>query len=149
MQLRILLGLFVLFGVIAASQTATGIHLTDVRFDGDTQLEGVDLKKCAAEIRSRDYQGTEWLAVVAGRVRDFLQENGYSKALVTPSAEQLPDKDLTHQFIAEFHIEAGQQYRTGDIMFKDNHIFSTEELRAMFRMAPLSFGLWIATARTC
>lgn len=131
-----MLGAFLLFGAITAGgQTATGIHLVDVRFDGDTHLKGVELKKCAADLRSREYEGTGWLASLAERVRDFLQESGYFKALVTPSAEQLPDKHLTHQFIARFHIEAGEQYRIGDIAFENNHVFSTRELRSMFNVA--------------
>jgi hypothetical protein len=53
-----MLGLATTSGV---GQTAAGIHLVDVRFRGDTQLEAVDLRKCAADLESRLYEGPEWL----------------------------------------------------------------------------------------
>jgi hypothetical protein len=37
--------MLVLAGTGMAAQIATGIHLQDVRFKGDTRLDGVDLKK--------------------------------------------------------------------------------------------------------
>jgi len=136
MRLRVLIcAFFALAAISAAGQTAAGIHLVDVRFDGDTQLKGVDLGRCAADLRSREYEGPEWLANLAERVQGFcLEEKGYFKALVTPSGEQLPDKYATHQFVVTFNIHAGQQYRTGDITFTNNHVFSTGELRSMFKL---------------
>ena len=117
-------------------QTAAGIHLVDVRFTGDTRLQSVDLKKCAADLQSRLYEGPEWLSDVTERVRlQCLQDNGYIKAAVQPSGKQLPDKHSTHQFVVTFDIQAGPQYRTGEVAFRNNHIFSAEELRSMFKVA--------------
>ena len=133
-----------LFGTIlvlattsATSQVATGIHLVDVRFSGDTHLEAIDLRKCAADLKSRTYEGPEWLANITDRVRLLcLQENGYFKAAVRASTEQLPDKHGTHQFVVTFTIDSGPQYRTGQIGFRNNRVFSDEELRSMFKLAP-------------
>jgi len=53
MRTDVLLGaMLVLATTPVAAQTATGIHLADVRFIGDTQLNDVDLTKCAADLKS-------------------------------------------------------------------------------------------------
>jgi outer membrane protein assembly factor BamA len=64
-----------------------------------------------------------------------LQDNGYFKAAVTPSTEQLSDKRGTHQFIITFDIDAGPQYGAGEIGFRNNHVFPADELRSMFKLA--------------
>jgi len=121
--------------VSVAAQTATGIHLADVRFSGDTRLDAMDLTKCAADLKSRTYEGPEWQDDLVERVRVLcLQDNGYFKATVKPSVEQLPDKESTHQFVITFDIAAGPMYRTGQIAFKSNHVFSAEELHSMFKV---------------
>ena len=128
--------MLVLATTSVAAQTATGIRLADVRFSGDTRLEAVDLKKCAADLKSRTYEGPEWLDNLAERVRLLcLQDNGYFKAVVKPLSEQLSDKQGTHQFIITFDIDAGSQYRAGQIGFRNNRVFSAEELRSMFKLA--------------
>jgi outer membrane protein assembly factor BamA len=117
-------------------QIATGIHLVDVRFSGNTRLKAVDFTKCAADLKSRTYEGPEWLAGITERVRLLcFQDAGYFKAVLTPSSEQLPDKHGTHQFVVTFDVDSGPQYRTGPIGFRNNHVFSTEELRSMFKLA--------------
>ncbi|MGC1650855.1 MAG: hypothetical protein WA741_33950, partial [Candidatus Sulfotelmatobacter sp.] len=84
--------MLVLATASVAAQTATGIHLADVRFGGDTQLDAVDLSKCAADLKSRTYEGSEWQDDLVERVRVLcLQDNGYFNATVKPSVEQLPD----------------------------------------------------------
>jgi outer membrane translocation and assembly module TamA len=118
------------------AQVATGIHLVDVRFSGDTHLESADLRKCASDLKSRNYEGPKWLGSLADHVQVVcLQNNGYFKAGVEPSTEQLPDKNGTHQFVVTFNIHSGPQYRTGEIGFKNNHVFSAKELRSMFKLA--------------
>jgi outer membrane protein assembly factor BamA len=132
MRLKVPVALVLALGTTPLiTQIAAGIHLADVRFSGDTRLKGVDLNESAADLRSGAYEGPGWLDGLAERVRRFLQDDGYFKAAVTPSAQQLSDRDETHQFIVTFHIEAGQQYRTGEIVFKNNHLFSSGELRSM------------------
>jgi len=102
---------------------------------GHTHSPAVDLSKCAADLKSQIYEGPEWLANITDRVRLLcLQENGYFKAAVKPSTEQLPDKHGTHQFVVIFTIDSGPQYRTGQISFRNNRVFSEEELRSMFKM---------------
>jgi hypothetical protein len=54
----LLAAMFVLATTSVAAQIATGIHLVDVRFSGDTRLEAVDLKKCAADLKSRTSQNS-------------------------------------------------------------------------------------------
>lgn len=136
MRMGVLLGTMLVLAMTAlGEQTATGIHLVDVRFNGDTHLPAVDLSKCAADLKLQIYEGPEWLANITDRVRLLcLQENGYFKAAVKASSEQLHDKHGTHQFVVTFTIDSGPQYRTGEIGFRNNRVFSEEELRSMFNM---------------
>src|ERR1700726_703594 len=84
----------------SVGQTVAGIHLVDVRFSGDTRLPAVDLRKCAADLKSQTYEGPEWSGSLTERVRLLcLQDSGYFKAAVKHSPEQLSDKRGTHQFI--------------------------------------------------
>jgi hypothetical protein len=122
-----------------AAQIATGIHLQDVRFKGDTRLDGVDLKKCAGDLKSRVYVGTHWTDYFVGTVETkCLLEKGYFKSAVTASTLQLPDKTSTHQFAVTFDIDAGPRYRLGNITFKGNYAMSDPNaLRDLF---PLKDG---------
>ncbi len=117
-----------------AAQIATGIHLQDVRFKGDTRLEGVDLKKCASDLKSKLYVGTDWSDFFVGTVETkCLLDKGYFKSVVTASTQQLPDKNNTHQFAVTFDIHAGPRYRLGHITFKGNHAISdSKALRDLF-----------------
>lgn len=135
MRLKILLALVLALSTTSLiGQIAAGIHLAEVRFSGDTRLKGVDLSEPAADLRSREYEGSGWLDGLTERVRRFLQDYGYFKVVVTPSAQRLSDRDDTHQFIVTFHIDAGQRYRLGEIVFNNNHLFSSQELRPMFSL---------------
>ena len=119
------------------AQVATGIHLVDVKFAGDTRLSGIDLSKCATDLKSHIHEGPEWQSELADYVQHTcLQDEGYFKAHVTSSAKQLPDRNGTHQFIATFHINAGPLYRVGEIRFTGNHVFLSTDLRDMFDLHP-------------
>src|ERR1700751_4075193 len=124
---------FALATISMAGQIATGIHLVDVRFTGDTRLDGVDLKKCAAELRSRMYVGQQWADSLSEPVIRNLQDRGYFKGVVKSSMEQLPDRNYTHQFVITFDIDAGPQYRLAHISFRNNHALSSAQaLRNLF-----------------
>jgi outer membrane protein assembly factor BamA len=117
-----------------AAQIATGIHLQEVYFTGNTRLEGVNLQKCASELKSKVYAGPEWTDYVIGVVQtQCLMDKGYLKPAVKASTQQLPDKNNTHQFRITFDIDAGSRYRLGHITFKDNHAISdSKALRGLF-----------------
>ena len=122
-----------------AAQIATGIHLQDVRFKGDTRLDGVDWKKCASDLKSQLYVGTDWSDYFVGTVeKNCLLDKGYFKSAVTASTRQLPDKNSTHQFAVTFDIYAGPRYRLGHITFKGNHAIS--DPKAMRDLFPLKDG---------
>ena len=118
----------------SAGQIAAGIHLVDVRFRGDTQLPGVDVEKCATDLKSQTYEGTQWADYLVNTVRaQCLLDKGYMKAAVKASAQELPDSQSTHQFVITFDIDAGSQYRVGNIAFKNNHAISNAKaLRDVF-----------------
>lgn len=117
-----------------AGQIATGIHLQEVYFTGDTRLDGLDLKKCASDLKSQIYEGANWTDDLVGRVQtQCLVDKGYFKAAVQASSQQLPDKKHTHQFVITFHIDSGPRYHLGQITFKGNHaIADTKALRDLF-----------------
>jgi outer membrane protein assembly factor BamA len=126
--------MFTLAAISVAGQIATGIHIVEVRFNGDTRLDGVDLKKCAADLKSRTYVGPQWTDALSEHVRvQCLQDKGYFKAAVKTSTQQLPDKQDTHQFVITFDIDAGPQYRLGQITFRNNHaVTNAKALRDLF-----------------
>lgn len=129
----VLRAMFALATISMAGQIATGIHLVDVRFTGDTRLDGVDLKKCAADLKSRMYVGPQWTDSLSEPVIQHLQDRGYFKAMVKASTQQLPDRHYTHQFVITFDIDAGPQYRLEHITFRNNHALSNAQaLRNLF-----------------
>lgn len=122
-----------------AGQIATGIHLQEVRFTGDTRLDGVHLKKCASDLKSQIYEGADWTDYLVGRVQtQCLVDKGYFKAAVKASTQQLADTNYTHQFVITFDIDAGPRYRLGRITFKDNHAIS--DTKAMRDLFPIKDG---------
>jgi hypothetical protein len=122
-----------------AGQIATGIHLQEVHFTGDTRLDGVHLKKCASDLKSQIYEGANWPDYLVGRVQtQCLVDKGYFKAAVKASTQQLPDTNDTHQFVITFDIDAGPRYRLGRITFKDNHAIS--DTKAMRDLFPIKDG---------
>ena len=131
--------MLVLAGTGMAAQIATGIHLQDVHFKGDTRLDGVDLKKCASDLKSKVYVGTDWTDYFVGIVQTkCLLDKGYFKSAVTASTRQLPDKNSTHQFAVTFNIDAGPRYRLGRITFKGNRVISNRT--ALRNLFPLKDG---------
>src|SRR5215472_1735978 len=140
MRMQVMLrAMLVLAGTGMAAQIATGIHLQDVRFKGDTRLDGVDLKKCASDLKSKVYVGTDWTDYFVGIVQTkCLLDKGYFKSAVTASTQQLSDKNSTHQFEVTFNIDAGPRYRLGSITFKGNRAIPNRTvLRNLF---PLKDG---------
>lgn len=129
-----LCAMFARAAISMAGQIATSIHLAEVRFNGDTRLDGIDLKKCAADLKSRIYDGLQWTDSLLERVRvQCLQDKGYFKAAVEVSTHQLPDRRDTHQFVITFDINAGPQYRLGRITFKNNNVIpNAKALRNLF-----------------
>jgi Surface antigen variable number repeat len=125
---------FALAAISMAGQIATGIRLVEVRFSGDTRLDGVDLKKCAADLKSRIYAGPGWTDSLLESVRvQYLQDKGYFKAKVKASTHQLPDQEDTHQFVITLDIDAGSQYRLGHITFRNNRVITNgKALRGLF-----------------
>jgi outer membrane protein insertion porin family len=131
--------MFALAAISVAGQIATGIHIVEVRFNGDTRLDGVDLKKCAADLKSRTYVGPRWTDSILERVRvQCLQDRGYFKATDKASTQQLPDRQDTHQFILTFDINAGPQYRLGHITFRNNH--AAANAKALRNLFPIKDG---------
>ena len=102
----------------AVAQTATGIHLQSVTFEGADHLPQAAVARCTSDLKARSYEGPDWLREVAERARVICwQSRGYFKAKVMPRAEQLADADETHQFAVTLTVDEGWQYRLGDITF--------------------------------
>ena len=126
--------MFALAAISVVGQMATGIHLVEVRFNSGTRLDGVDLNKCASDLKSRTYEGPQWTDSLLERVRvHYLQDKGYFKAAVKASTRQLPDRQGAHQFVITFDIDGGPQYRLGHITFRNNHaVTNAKALRNLF-----------------
>ena len=60
MRKAVLRTILALAATAMAAQIATGIQLREVYFTGNTRLEGVDLQKCAGDLKSKVYEGPEW-----------------------------------------------------------------------------------------
>ena len=127
-----------------AAQIATGIHLQDVRFKGNTRLDGVDLKKCASDLKSKVYVGTDWTDYFVGTVTTkCLLDKGYFKSAVTASTEQLPDKNNTHQFAVTFNIDAGPRYHLGRLFGEKSGFHSLMAVRGQGAVTPrLYWSSW-------
>jgi outer membrane protein assembly factor BamA len=135
----LVVAILAVLSISSTGQIATGIHLVDVRFSGDTQLDGVDLKKCATDLKSQLYEGTQWADGLVDTVQtQCLLDKGYFKAAVKASTQQLPDKKNTHQFVITFDIDAGPRYRLGNITFKNNHAIS--DAKALRDLFPIKDG---------
>ena len=131
--------MFALAAVSMVGQIATGIHLVEVRFNSGTGLDGVDLNKCAADLKSRTYEGSQWADSLSERVKvQYLQDKGYFKATVKALTRQLPDRQGTHQFVITFDIDGGPQYRLGHITFKNNH--AVTDAKALRNLFPIKDG---------
>ena len=140
MTMRVMLRALVAFAATSmAAQVATGIHLQRVRFTGNTRLQGVDLEKCASDLKSKVFIGADWPDYFVGVVRDrCLLDKGYFKSAVTASTLQLQDKNSTHQFAVAFNIDAGPRYRLGHITFTGHHAISNP--KALRNLFPLKDG---------
>jgi outer membrane protein insertion porin family len=134
----VLRAMFALAAITMAGQIATGIHLVEVRFTGDTRLDGVDLKKCAADLKSRIYVGPRWTDSLSEPVIKHLQDRGYFKAIVKASTQQLPDRHSTHQFVITVDIDAGPQYRLEHITFRNNRVISNAQV--LLNLFPVKDG---------
>ena len=122
-----------------AGKVAAGIHLVDVRFKGETRLDGVDLDKCANDFKSHIYEGTQWTDHLAETLRArCLLNKGYFKAAVQVLTRQLPDKEGTHQFIVTFDIDAGPRCRLAKITFTNNRAISNA--KALRNQFPIKDG---------
>jgi outer membrane protein assembly factor BamA len=131
--------MFALAAIPMAGQTATSIHLEDIRFTGGTRLDGVNLEQCATVLKSQIYVGTELTDYFVASVRTrCLLDKGYFKAAVKASSEQLPDDHGTRQFVITFDVDASPRYRLGLITFKNNRAISNA--KALRRLFPIKDG---------
>jgi outer membrane translocation and assembly module TamA len=122
---------------LCSAQVPAGIKIRDLRISGDTQIAATKaLEGCASELRSRTYDGPDWVDVVANRYRFCLQDEGYFKAVVEAEPKQLPDKDGWHQFDLTLKIQTGSKYLLGDMIFKNVRILNLSELRPLFQIKP-------------
>jgi outer membrane protein assembly factor BamA len=133
----VIVAVLMLASLCVMGQVAAGVHIAEVQFVGDTKLKDVDLTGCAADVKTGRFEGPSWEKQVTSYVKSIcLQDNGYFTARVTTSTKQLADKNGTHQFLVTINIEAGPQYRLGEVRFTGNQAIASMELRALFQAQP-------------
>jgi hypothetical protein len=104
MRIDSLLGaILVLATTVVAGQTATGIRLIDVQFKGIRRLEGVDLSKCAADLKSRTYEGP---GQGLDQIRSTYMVRGYPDSTMIPNTNI---DDSRHVISMVFDCDEGKQ----------------------------------------
>ncbi len=78
MKVFILLAMLVLAAIPMVSQIATGVHIVQFHFKGDTRLNGLNLRKCASDLKQRTYTGAGWSDSLVELIKErCLQDKGY------------------------------------------------------------------------
>jgi outer membrane protein assembly factor BamA len=78
------------------------------------------------------YDTPDWLEELEGRTKDAWQEYGYFFPEIQTSVRKLGQYPFEHNFALTFHVDAGGQYRLGDIRITGAKLFSEEILRSCF-----------------
>jgi outer membrane protein assembly factor BamA len=110
------------------------IKIKKVIFTGYTVLPPAEQEEISAELakgvfnyKSLQDDGN----ILRARVRDQWQQRGYFKVSVR-EPEIKPDADDRSLFIATVPVDAGNQYRLGELRFIKNTVFPTEKLSSLF-----------------
>lgn len=80
---------------------------------------------------------SDWTEELQESVREFLQDRGFFRALVEVHTSLLQQDKQEAHYLATAMVRAGAQYRLGDVRFRDNKVFSSDDLR---KLIPLQTG---------
>jgi outer membrane translocation and assembly module TamA len=125
-----------------AASRPTGLQSTiaELYFDGQLQIPVADQEQVASTLQQQTYSGD--LDAVASelqkRVTIAWQERGYFKARVQANAKVLTSSPVNQRISVTIHVDAGQQYRLGDITFINNRAVSN--VQALRNLFPIKQG---------
>jgi outer membrane protein insertion porin family len=116
------------------------IAIAEVQFDGDLRLPVADQQQIASSLRQLSYplgldRATDELVE---RVREAWQDHGYVQVEVSGENRILSSSPVSESIAVTVRVNAGEQYRLGEIAFKNNKaITGVKKLRDLF---PISDG---------
>jgi len=116
-------------------QPGPEVTIAELIFEGDLRMPISDQDEIATSLKQRTYQGEPDAVVseLTERVRQAWLNRGYFKVEVHADAHLLTGSPVSEQIAVTVHLEEGQQYRLGEIRFKNNRALSNvEALRSLF-----------------
>ena len=111
--------------------------LDEIHLDGDTKLPKAELEKIAADLMpSEPFAEPNWYNEVAQVARGEWQDRGYFRVEITATPKQLRHDQSSEHDAVMLHVQAGRQYRTGEIQMlpsspDDLLAFPLDELRQL------------------
>jgi outer membrane protein assembly factor BamA len=117
-------------------------YIDEIRFEGETRLTNSELETIAEGLKPHSLV-VEDSAVesVAHNAKKEWSDRGYFRAEVTATAQQLSHDPTSEHVAVILHVNAGRQYRAGEIRFmtsdREPLVIPLDELR---RLIPLKRG---------
>jgi outer membrane protein assembly factor BamA len=117
-------------------------YIDEIRFDGDTQLSRSELEAIAERLKPDSWTAEDGAVErVAVNAKEGWSDRGYFRVSVTATAEQLGHDPTSEHVAVILHVNAGHQYRAGEIQFMTSDgkplVFPEGELR---RLIPMQRG---------
>jgi outer membrane translocation and assembly module TamA len=113
------------------------VTVARLTLDGDLRLPARDQSEITSSIKQQSYFGNpdEVTAAILQRVRTAWQNRGYFKVQVDGDMKVLTSNAVSMSIALAVHVDAGQQYRLGQITFRGNReISNMKDLRSLFPM---------------
>jgi outer membrane protein assembly factor BamA len=117
---------------LQASPTPT-IKIQRADFRGDVGLGGPELQQIAASLEKLSWDDdSDWVQEINDRVADAWRHRGYFQHKVNVEQHELGRNAQTIDVGLTIHVDAGRQYRLGDMHFFNGKQFPAEQLRRLF-----------------
>jgi len=113
------------------------VTVAKLTLNGDLRLPPRDQNEITSSIKQQSYFGNpdEVTAAILERVRAAWQNRGYFKVQVDDDMKVLTSDAVSMSIVLAVHVDAGQQYRLGQITFRGNRgISNMQGLRSLFTM---------------
>lgn len=114
------------------------IIIDNVIFDGPTPPpDSQTAQRVIEEIKHDHWGAPDWLEeILEISIRTAWQEEGYFKVTATGQSQLVFDDGETQHVVLTIHVDAGMQYRLGNVAFRtsdpdDPLVFSAAELRPL------------------
>jgi TonB family protein len=116
------------------------ITVADLAFEGVLQMTVAEQEQIATSLKQRTYAGGRDGATseVEERVRRAWQDRGYFKVQASGDAKVLTSSPVNERIALTVRVDEGQQYRLGEITFKNNQAISN--VRALRDLFPIADG---------